>query len=223
MKTSLNKKKKSKNTEKENNTSKGNEKVGDVKTNIREINAKYEPVFKEVGLELKDHCIFSVPGDGGCGSHCTSIHCHRDKKLGRYVRRNINKYLVKFWPFFLPSFLFPINVNVGSKIEPFEDENSFLLFLENNPQSVLMWMDHYGWQVVSNMYQISVHILTTGVEGRLEPRARWTHLEPDSRLSSFSEAHQGLPDMWVMHDDEIHFDLLIRKDSGDLTKKGCVD
>ena len=48
------------------------------------------------------------------------------------------------------------------------------------------------------------------------------HLDPDSRLSKFSEVHKGLPDMWIMHVDETHFDLLIRKDS-DLAKDGCID
>ena len=108
------------------------------------------------------------------------------------------------------------------KSEPFEDENSFLKFLKTGEQSGLIWMDHYGLQVVSNMYQITVHVLTTGVMSMQEPRARWTHIVPDKRLSEFSTVHKGLPDMWLLHVDETHFDLLIRKDS-DLATEGSVD
>ena len=115
-----------------------------------------------------------------------------------------------------------MEVSVGLRAEPFPDEESFLKFLKTNNESGLMWMDHQGLQVVANMYQISVHILTTGVLGMKEPRARWTHIVPDDRLSSFSTIHKGLPDMWLMHVDETHFDLLIRKDS-DLAVEGCVD
>ena len=86
---------------------------------------------------------------------------------------------MRFWPFFRPFFLFPLAVKVGSNTEPFNDEKCFLLFLENESKSGLMWMDHHGWQVVANMYQISVHILTTGVVGMDEPRARWTHVVPE--------------------------------------------
>ena len=63
------------------------------------------------------------------------------------------------------------------------------------------------------LVQISIHILTTGISGMEEPKARWTHIEPDTRLSAFSEVHKGLPDMWLIHEDETHFDLLIHKDS----------
>ena len=83
-------------------------------------------------------------------------------------------------------------------------------------------MDHLGWQVVANMYQISIHILTTGVQSIGEPKARWSHLVPDARLAAFGTVHIGLPDMWVIHVDETHFDLLVRKDS-DLVTEGCVN
>jgi hypothetical protein len=45
------------------------------------------------------------------------------------------------------------------------------------------------------MYQIGIHILTTGVSGMEEPRARWTHLNPDDRLTAFATVHKGIPDM----------------------------
>ena len=95
-------------------------------------------------------------------------------------------------------------------------------FLKKNDKSGMMWMDYAGLQVVSNIYQISIHILTTGIPGLDEPRARWTHIDPDTRLSAFSEVHKGLPDMWLIHEDESHFDLLICKESDHATE-GCID
>jgi hypothetical protein len=41
-------------------------------------------------------------------------------------------------------------------------------------------------------------------------------------LSAFTTVHKGLPDMYLMHVDETHFDLMIRKDSY-LAKEGSVD
>ena len=178
--------------------------------------------MKEVGLDITQYEIFSVEGNGACGSTCTAVHCHRDKKLSQYVRRNVNEYLVEFWPFFKAYFTFPLNVKVGMEEKLFEDEKIFLKFLKSDENSGLIWMDHIGLQVVSNMYQISVHILTTGVIGTEEPQARWTHLVPDTRLSDFSTIVKGLPDMYLIHSDEIHFDLLIRKDS-ELALEGSVD
>ena len=198
------------------------DKKNGIKQNRKEINMKYSGIMKEVGLDIQDYCIWSVEPDGACGSTCTAVHCHRDKKLGKYVRRNINEYLIEFWPFFKAYFQFPLEVKVGLTNRKFEDDKRFLEFLKKDQQSGLVWMDHFGLQIVSNMYQISVHVLTTGVPGLVEPRARWTHIEPDTRLSSFSTVHKGLADMWLIHVDEIHFDLLIRKDS-ELARVGCVD
>ena len=91
---------------------------------------------------------------------------------------------------------------------------SYLLeFLGSENKSGYLWMDHLGWQVVSNMYQISIHILTTGVMNMKEPKARWSHILPDKRLSRFRSVHKGLPDMWLIHTDETHFDLLVHNDS----------
>ena len=190
--------------------------------NRKEIDKKYSGIMKEAGLNIDDYCIWSVEPDGACGSTCTAVHCHRDKKLGKYVRRNINEYLNDFWPFFKSYFQFPLEVKVGLTNRTFQDEKGFLDFLKKDQQSGLVWMDHFGLQIVSNMYQISVHVLTTGVHGLDEPRARWTHIEPDTRLGSFSTVHKGLPDMWLIHVDEVHFDLLIRQDS-ELAIAGCVD
>ena len=206
-------KKKNKKKEQNENVLLENLEDGGELNNRKEIDRKYTEVMREAGLDINEYCIWSAAPDGACGSTCTAIHCHKDKKLGRYVRRNINEYLSEFWPFFKSYFQFPLEVKVGLNNKKFENEVTFLEFLKNDSQSGLMWMDHFGLQIVSNMYQISVHILTTGVIGLKEPRARWTHLEPDTRLSSFSTVHKGLPDMWLLHVDETHFDLLIRKDS----------
>ena len=194
----------------------------DLKPNLKEVDKKFTSVMREAGLNIDEYCVFSAAPDGACGSTCTAIHCHMDKKLGRYVRRNINGYLIEFWPFFKSYFTFPLDVTVGLTNKIFENESTFLDFLKNDSQSGLMWMDHFGLQIVSNMYQISVHILTTGLVGLEEPGARWTHIEPDKRLSSFSKVHKGLPDMWLLHVNETHFDLLVRKDS-ELAAVGCID
>ena len=54
-----------------------------------------------------------------------------------------------------------------------------------------------------------------------EPKARWTHLTPDDRLKLFSTVPKGLPDIWLMHVDNTHFDLIVEKDSL-LAKEGGI-
>ena len=189
---------------------------------IKEIDTKYEAVFDEAGIDIKNHVVFSVKPDGACGSNCVALHCHRDQSLGQYVRNNANVHLVNFWPFFKNFYSFPMSQKVGSKNRNFKTEEEFITFLKSDKKASLLWMDHPDLQAVCNMYKMNIHILTTDIAGIPEPRARWTHLTPDSRLVGFSNIKQELPDMWLVHVDEIHFDLIIKKES-DLVNEGSLD
>ena len=189
---------------------------------IRQINDKFKPTFEEVGLDVKNYRIFKVKGDGACGSNCAALACHHDERLGQYVRRNINDYKVKHWEYFKDSMVFPHRQTVGNEEVIFENEIEYLEFLKKDSKSGRLWMDHADLQAMSNYYQIVIHILTTSVENMVEPRARWTHLEPDPDMKNFSPVPQGLPDMWLMHVDNIHFDLIVHKNSL-LATEGSLD
>ena len=193
------------------------------KIKLEEIPKQYDEIFKESGKNRQDFGLFSVKPDGACGANSTALHCHRDQNLGPYVMRNVNQFTVDFWPFFQEYFQFPIEVKVGSKTVKYDDEKKFLDFLRSGRESGYMWMEHQGWQVVANMYKIKINILTLlPMVGKGEPRARWTYIFPDERLSKFSSIHKGLPDMWIMHVDEAHYDLMVHKDS-ELAKEGSVE
>ena len=101
----------------------------------------------------------------------------------------------------------------GGEQLPFKSKEEYLDFLLNDPRSAWLWMEHYDMQALSNMYQVPVHTLTTGVQGMEEPKARWTHITPDERLRDFSERVGELPDLYLMHQDENHFDLIVHKNS----------
>ena len=100
---------------------------------------------------------------------------------------------------------------VGSKSVTFENETEYIEFLKNDPRSGLLWMDHQGLQIVANAYQMNIHIFTVTVKGE----GRWTHLVPDKRLEAFNKKEKNIlvDDMWLIHQDEVHFDLIIHKDS----------
>merc|ERR1712240_287187 len=51
-------------------------------------------------------------------------------------------------------------------------------------------------------------------------KARWTHLEPDARMKTHSPIKQELPDVWMLHVDNTHFDLIIKKDNRLATEGG---
>ena len=181
--------------------------------NIREIDRKYESLFTEAGLKIDEHVLCVVKGDGACGSSCAALNFHSDRTLGAYVRRNINKHITDFWPFYEPFIQFPMIQTAGSEQLPFNNKDEYLEFLQNDPRSAWLWMEHYDMQALSNMYQVPVHTLTTGVQGMDEPKARWTHMKPDERLRDFNQRVGELPDLYLMHQDDNHFDLIVHRSS----------
>ena len=216
-------KKKRKKQKARNDKLEDNEKENNADCRWRDIENKYTDILKEVGLEINDFVRYLVKGDGACGSNCTALAYHYDEKLGPYVRRNINAYIVKHWQLFKTCFVFPYKQNTGTKEITFEDETEFLNFLKNDERSGWLWMDHWDFQAVANYYQIKVHILTTNVSGMKEPAARWTHLVPDLRLKEFSEVFVNLPDLWLWHLDGIHYDLIIEKNSMLIKERDLVE
>ena len=181
--------------------------------NVREIENIYETKFSEVGLDISEYVLCVVKGDGACGSSCAALHFHSDQKLGPYVRRNINQHIADFFRFYEKFIEFPLSQRAGSEELPFKNKEEYLDFLQNDPRSAWLWMEHYDLQALSNIYQVSVHILTTGVKGIKAPSARWTHISPDQRLKDFSTDRGEVPDLWLMHQDENHFDLIAPKNS----------
>ena len=189
---------------------------------IKHIDAKYANMFTEVGLNIDDYKLYKVRGDGACGANATALACHNDQKLGPYVRRNINDYIVEHYEFFESHITFPHTQFVGNKEKKFNNKTEYLNFLKENSESGWLWMDHVDFQAVSNSYQISIHILTTDVANVPEPGARWTHISPDTRLRSYCLVPEGLPDMWLRHVDNHHFELIVKKDSV-LATNGSID
>ena len=154
-----------------------------------------------------------VKGDGASGANCAALNFHSDEKLGIYVRRNINQHLADFFRFYENGIIFPQVQTAGKEILPFKNKEEYLDFLQNDSRSAYLWMEHYDLQALSNIYQVSVHILTTDVKGKKETKARWTHLSPDERLKDFGTEIGEVPDLWLMHIDENHFDLIVPRNS----------
>ena len=192
---------------------------------VKDIPDKFDSLFQEVGLNRKDYKIYKVKADGACASNCVAVHCHGEGKLGTYVRRNMNKYEADFFPFFRPFFVWPHTEMVGLKSVTFQNEKDYTEFLRNDPDSGKLWMDHQGLQIVANAYQMKISILTVGVQDMEEPKARWTHLVPDTRLEDFKKVEQNVlvDDMWMIHKDGVHFDLIIKKESVLATKELIVE
>ena len=60
---------------------------------IKNIDRKYKSLFSEAGLDIDNHAICRVKGDGACGCSCAGLNFHHDETLGPYVRGNVNIWI----------------------------------------------------------------------------------------------------------------------------------
>merc|ERR1712240_895451 len=181
-------------------------------TKIKRLDDNLESLFSEVGLDIQDHVIYKAKPDGACGSNCVAIALHHDEGQGQYVRRNINNYIVKHWEYQKQFMVFPHTQMVGNQEVTFEEEE-YLEFLSKDERSGTLWMEYTDLQAVANYFKVAVHVLTTDVRNVKGSKPRWTHLEPDERMKIHSPIKTELPDVWMLHVDNTHFDLIIKKDN----------
>merc|ERR1712240_783983 len=131
---------------------------------------------------------------------------------GQYVRRTINDYIVKHWEYQKRFMVFPHTQMVGKQEITFEEEE-YKEFLSKDERSGTLWIEYTDLQAVANYFKVAIHVLTTDVRNVKGSKPRWTHLEPDERMKIHSPIKTELPDVWMLHVDNTHFDLIIKKDN----------
>merc|ERR1712240_234929 len=181
-------------------------------TKIKKPDDNLESLFSEVGLDIQDHVIYKAKPDGACGSNCIAIALLHDEGQGQSLRRTINKYIVKHWEYQKRFMVFPHTQMVGKQEVTFKEEE-YKEFLSKDERSGTLWMEYTDLQAVANYFKVAIHVLTTDVRNVKGSKPRWTHLEPDERMKIHSPIKQELPDVWMLHVDNTHFDLIIKKDN----------
>ena len=167
------------------------------------------PIEKvDVQKELSEnYCICKAKSDGRCGAHCISMHIYNDETKEKQVMTELNSHIINHWNSNKESFSFPFNhpIGIGRDNMQFNDESSLKDFIQNNPDAVNLWVDHQWLQAAASLYNTKIHILTTGVQV-----PRWTTLDPNPKEQN-SDNMKKSTNMYLLHSDNVHFDLLIPK------------
>ena len=111
------------------------------------------------------------------------------------------------------SFPYSHTIGVGFKDKIFQTETDLKNFIEIDKNALNMWVDHPWLQAAANIYNINIQILTTGIE-----TPRWTRLQPTLQLKD-ATINDKFNDMYLLHANDSHFDLLVPKDILVLTEE----
>ena len=196
------------------------EEVVDTIPNIREVPKNCEHLVE------KDDVLYLVPGDGCCGPNCASAFLFKDEVYGPSLRKQMNAFFADHWydkyqyitqcseddPFIR-------KLGGGGEIR-FTDPAELLKYFKSLKASSYIWSDSEDLAIIADMYQINIKVITTKGIMDKNPSVNW--IRPDNNLKKFAVLQNvELDDMILLHENDVHFNLVISKDS-DLAKLGSL-
>ena len=198
------------------------------KKRVKKRMSKYPPNVTELPLNVK-HLVdegdlqFLVPPDGACAPNAGAAHFFKDPKFGPKFRMIMNNFIADKWFYYQQKISFPYTRKIGVKGDfvRFEigEEQKFRQFLRTK-RAAYLWSDNEDLHVMSNLYQIQIMVITTKGEQDSHPTVTW--IGPDPELDDHKLLPAGVvPDMKLLHYDELHFNLIISQNS-DLAKIGTL-
>ena len=225
--TKVKKEKKQRNQKVKDLNKKANKKV---RQSEKSITKKEIPNIKAVPrnclhLVNEGDMVYVVPGNGCCGPNCAAAFFFHDEIFGPKLRIQMNHFQAKHWnrrykyitncsednPF--------VRKLKGGEVK-FEDPEELIKYLENSEEAAFMWTDCEDLAVISDMYQITIKVITTKSVSDENPRVNWIY--PEKEMASFAMLKDiQLGEMVLLHEDEIHFNLIVSKDS-DLANLGSL-
>ena len=181
--------------------------------------------------ELPDVCkkilggeffVYPVKGDGACGPRSAAAWMFHDQSLGPYLSRNINLDFIQNWTFWEPFFTFPFVRQLGNgQLINCQDKEELFEFLRNSNEGAYMWRGHEDFAVISNMFQVKIKIVT--IKGPTDENPTINVIEPMNEDPKSRRSTIGIvPDMTILHEDDVHYNLIVPKDHF-LAKYGGLD
>ena len=119
--------------------------------------------------------------------------------------------MADMWHFYKNKVSFPYVRQIGAAGDTVKykvgQEKQFCDFLRTK-ESAYLWSDSEDIQIMSNMYQMKIKIITTKGDNDKDPKVSW--VGPDQELDEFKLLPQGIvPQMTLIHYDKVHYNLVI--------------
>ena len=157
-------------------------------------------------------------GDGACQSRAESKILFGNQHKGLEYAKVKNQYLIDHFSSFEEHIKFPHSIKVGSgKYEKFHNFEQFKNYLQNNPNSKLMWGDHVQLQITANLFNLTTHLLVANGDGNV------LTFNPDARLKKFAiEELESKDEIWLIYINNNHYDALVADDSTCVTMNNDI-
>ena len=158
---------------------------------------------------LRGHrLIYKTIADGRCLQNCLAMHVYRDEHQAGNARARINKHLIENWhPYYKYKVTFPITETVGvglnAKTIRINNDEEMISFLKTE-DAQYVYSSYHDVLAMANVFNVYIHVFTFK-----DDYSDWFTVGPDSTIVDTSVSEFMLPDMYVYHSKDTHYDLLV--------------
>ena len=113
--------------------------------------------------------VYVVPGDGSCGPSSASAFLFGDEVFGPKLRKRMNRFMAKHWykryqNITQCSSKHPFVRKLGAGEVEYTDPKELIEYLMTSEKAAYMWSDSEDMSVISDMYQVTIKVITTAGE-----------------------------------------------------------
>ena len=147
--------------------------------------------------------VYEVPGNGSCGPNSASAFLFKDDVFGPKLRRRMNIFMAKHWNkryqyITQCSKDHPFERKLGQGKVSYEDPLELVQYLETSEEAAYMWTDSEDLTVISDMYQVTIKVITTKGEDDENPTVNW--ISPEITMKEYSELKDvEMEEMVLLH------------------------
>ena len=194
-----------------------------LKRNMEEL--KNQPSNKEIPQHLSSvhpihisklkgfKMIYKTLGNGRCLENSVAVHVFENEDEGEKVKKLVTNFMADNWNnYFKNKIPLPYKETVGvgklSKTVEIKTEEEMLTFLRSE-DALFVYSNRKEVLSIASLFNINIKIFTyNGKEGW------WSEVGPDPELASVAElAANVAPDLYLYHNLDSHYDLLVKDDS----------
>ena len=164
--------------------------------------------------ELKGYrMIYKTLGNGRCLENSIAVHLFENEDEGINVKKIVNEHIAdNYENCYAERIPLPYRETIGVGINAKEivkyTKEEMISFLRSS-ESLLAYSNSQELIAASNLFNMNIHVFTySGKEGY------WSEISPDPEMSSSAEMNCGVaPDLYLYHNLDSHYDLLVKEDS----------
>ena len=158
--------------------------------------------------------IYKTKPNGAFAQNATAVHIHENEEEALGMKRMINNHIADnfdshYKNFIALPYVEVVGVGKNARIVTKNTREELLEFLRSE-ESLYVYSNYHELCATANLYNIKISIFTYGGS-----EDHWKYITPDPNMVSKDDEKIGkhIPDMALYHNEDTHFDLLVKDDS----------